>query len=414
MTSRPHSRIGLRPRPTSQDNSPDEKRPDSRLGIRQHPVTRYTSPYDDQLLQADLPSAFSSSPRRSRSAGPPFSEAGLTNSSRRRARSADGLRLSGNTKNRFTTARKSDEEYGYLHSTVSFNSYRKNVRDSFGTSRSASPQKKPFVPSSFSTDGLREGRSSSTPRDRRRIGSGCDVHMEVAGHRESNRERKRSHSRVHRPSKSRDALKNTRYTFLTSTAKFSGAMGRKHKVDEGRRVSGSGRVKKVSGGNKKRAASEAACLVEELGQSMMQELSKVVDLVSSDLRVVSQQLQTLSTSMSDSILAVNASRDMSRTYGGAHQDISRSYDTSDVIGYGDDEVKPMVHSDMYHHSKNSSHNGSAPSKPPSSTNKTQSSRYTYSTSVAPSAQSDSDRILTEMIQEGIRNKLILLMRDSSD
>jgi hypothetical protein len=421
--NRPHSRIGLRPRHSSHESSPDEKRPDSRQGVRQHAAMRYTSPYDDEPRVKGGSSPVSSR-RRGRSSDPSFRPPGSADSNMRRARSAEGLRQSGNAKHQWATVRQSadDNDYGYLHSTASFNSYRKKVRNSFDLSRFNSPdKKKPFYPNSFSIDALRSGnRSASASRDRSRRsvdnGVTATIHLNSEGRR-----RRDTHSHSHSRSGGKSAKTKSRQSFTAPTAVSTQrtAMTRR---ESGRRElcsNGDRKTKKssTSQSRHRKPSSDATQIVKEVGQSMMRELSKVVDVVSSDLRVVSRQLQTLSTSMSDSVMAANASRDMSRSYGGTHQGANRSYDTSDIIGCGDDEVEVMQSSN-HRRSKSASRHGTSPAKPSASTDKAKSSPYSSSgTATAAfdsSTQSDSDRILTEMIQDGIRKKLLHMMRDSLD
>ena len=158
--------------------------------------------------------------------------------------------------------------------------------------------------------------------------------------------------------------------------------------------------------------SEADSAIEELGQSMMKELTKVVDMVSMDLRVVSEQLKNMSTSMSESMIAINASRDISRSYGGQHAD--RSYDTSDIVGCDDDmgPAKSAAQMVRHHQRKRSSDKGKSPLRGDKAD-----SRYSPQGSpgnMQSNLISDSDRILTEMIQDGIRNKLLQIMKESSD
>lgn len=57
----------------------------------------------------------------------------------------------------------------------------------------------------------------------------------------------------------------------------------------------------------------AEMLVEEMGKSVMLELSKVVNSVSSELQNVSTQMQSLTESMSESVSMINMSRDMTFT-----------------------------------------------------------------------------------------------------
>lgn len=71
-------------------------------------------------------------------------------------------------------------------------------------------------------------------------------------------------------------------------------------IGDGRRVTR--RKNSSSDRRKKTASGDTEALIQQLGQGVMNELSKVVDTVSSDLKLVTEQLKNLSTSMNESML----------------------------------------------------------------------------------------------------------------
>ena len=486
--NRPPSRVGLRPR-HSRESSPDEKRPDSRLGARkQHSqyghiyydngtavgagkslfsnsveAVRYTNPYEQELRISTASQRRDHQPgRRSRSSDRerrwPRDD---TRQYVQRSRSADA-----NRKGRV----QSSDQYipgDYMHTTASFDSYRKKALKTFQDTRKAflTAPATPFVPASACAErstSTRKGRPASRDMARIRMEQGYGV-VRGRNSRDQIKTTKAAGRQEKRPVRSRKSANGNSRKDLT---RINGNSG------------GSKTASKRNGTKEKLKKSNGEQFIEEMSHSMMQELTKVVDVVSSDLRVVSQQLKVLSSSMSDSMFVGNASRDMSRSYGDIRVGLQGTTDIGDAVdryadispsqsssewnqqqlherrpGYGGQTTSPqkalarsLQHSDKRvgasgryitanhssladgkHHVKSDTTATGGGAAATASTgylnrggdiaeNAQSSTRWQQSPPNSDHLQlgSDSDRILTKMIKDGIRNKLLQSMRDSSD
>ena len=526
--SRPPSRAGLRPR-VSHESSPDEKRPDSRLGVRkQHSqrdhsddvaaaarvgkglfsnsAVRYTNPYEQELRNSTVSQRRDhQSTRRSRSSERerrlPRDE---TRPYTQRSRSADAHR---------TGRAPTSDQYipgDYMHTTASFDSYRKKALKVFEDTRrslSAAPAT-PFVPASAHVNrstNARKIRPASPSRfldsyDMARMrmeqgrGGDFDITDPQRYRRLSRNELLKDDRNEMYVTKSREALPARRRKLASGDSRTTSTRMSGHR--SGSRISAfsngsaicTAPARRCSQGRSRSAAttttdcgsygtrkkanrkkSNGEQILEEMGHSMMQELSKVVDIVSSDLRVVSQQLKILSTSMSESMIAANVSRDVSRSYGDARVSLQGTTDESDVVGRYDDlsPSRDSVEWGQRLHEGPPENGGQAIApaevlarRSPQDSDKRAGASHRYITdssspsgkhsaesggsasqgtgsrggSIVKNGQSsgsariersspvskqlqlsaDNDHILTKMIQDGMRNKLLQLMRDSAD
>lgn len=116
---------------------------------------------------------------------------------------------------------------------------------------------------------------------------------------------RRSHSAISPPRRRGRSMTPTssssKHRRRQSSIDLTRARQQKKKVG---RMSTSQRV-----GTETRSAELAEMMVSELGQSVMQELSKVVNSMSSELQNISMQMRSLTESVSESVTMINMSRD---------------------------------------------------------------------------------------------------------
>eukprot|EP00602_Paraphysomonas_sp_CaronLab_P008578 CAMPEP_0185035096 /NCGR_PEP_ID=MMETSP1103-20130426/25842_1 /TAXON_ID=36769 /ORGANISM="Paraphysomonas bandaiensis, Strain Caron Lab Isolate" /LENGTH=780 /DNA_ID=CAMNT_0027572021 /DNA_START=363 /DNA_END=2705 /DNA_ORIENTATION=- len=387
IDNRPPSRVGIRPRNSSHSSHMESTqqsnhgRPPSRMSERVRSSydiptrgVRYTGPYDEPKID-----------RRSRSADRP-----RTRASHVRSRSADGWHSS-RDKKLITRSMDRGSRRGYMQPTENFKSYRRSVSEIFEPSKSRwfhsdvdhvalqlqeERYRKPQGMQNKRTVKARtQPRVSRSPPPRKRFTPRQPVIRRTSNHRS---EERRAVSR-------------------------KGASSRRNHTD-----SRQNRTRSV-----RRGQSEARSytrspekIIEEIGYGMMTELSKVVDTVSADLRAVSSQLRTLSTSMSESMVVLNSSRDMSR-------DISQSHSSHFHSGRGEHLPSEQAFRSSYEdYGKIQARDSAERTKA--------SSRYgdisglSAETGGCIQIEPESDEILTEMIQEGIRKKLLGMIQQSED
>jgi hypothetical protein len=161
-------------------------------------------------------------------------------------------------------------------------------------------------------------------------------------------------------------------------------------------------------------------MIQQLGQGVMNELAKVVDTVSTDLKLVTEQLKNLSTSMSESMMMTSMLKD---------QDLSASINHSFIQGQGQGRggtVSP-AHGPLATPERQKKGFGGRyanavelsmsddshllplpPTEPPDLSNHGDAVTVTSATDERVSEGVD-DHVLAEMIREGLKQKLLELV-----